>query len=75
MVTGVEADQRPLAEGGDVMTLNNSWVAAKLLVAIGVVACCEISAARHRKGRPLPVLMHVALGLTVLNIVVAYAFR
>lgn len=64
-----------LAEGGKVMTLNNGWVAIKLLVALGVVACCEIAATRSRKGTPAPMLLHIALSLTVINILVAYTMR
>lgn len=61
-----------LAEGGDVMTLGHAWVAIKLLVALGVVACCEIAAAKHRKASPKPLFLHVALTLTLVNILVAY---
>lgn len=63
-----------LAEGGKVMTLDHGWVGAKLVVALGVVACCEIAAAKQRKGEAKPMLMHAALALTLVNIVVAYAF-
>ena len=61
-----------IAEGGKVMTLNHAWVGAKLVVALGVVACCEIATARARKGMPVPKLMHVALTLTLINVLVAY---
>ncbi|MCA0436072.1 MAG: hypothetical protein KDB39_19115 [Austwickia sp.] len=62
-----------LAEGGDVMTLNHTWVALKLIVAVAVVACCEIANARARKGTPAPMFAHVALTLTLVNILLAYS--
>ncbi|WP_116112602.1 hypothetical protein [Austwickia chelonae] len=64
-----------LAEGGKVLRLDHGWVGVKLVVAIAVVACCEIAAAKHRRGTSKPVLVHVALGLTLVNVLVAYAFR
>ncbi|QQS01372.1 MAG: hypothetical protein IPK37_02560 [Austwickia sp.] len=62
-----------LAEGGHVMTLNHLWVGLKLLVALGVVACCEIASSRDRKGTPAPMFAHVALTLTLINILLAYS--
>lgn len=47
--------------------LNHMWVGIKLVVALAVVALCEISASRAKKGRNLPVLMHVAAALAVVN--------
>lgn len=37
-----------VAEGGSLLKLNHAWVGAKLVVALAVVACCEIAAARDR---------------------------
>lgn len=55
--------------------LDHMWVGIKLVVALAIVALCEISAARARKGRNLPVLMHVAAGLTAVNALYAiFAF-
>ncbi|MEP7161127.1 MAG: hypothetical protein ABI746_08480 [Dermatophilaceae bacterium] len=63
-----------IAEGGNVMSLNHTWIAVKLLVAIGVVACTEMAARRAARDpeRFRPVLLHVAAGLTLINILYAY---
>ncbi len=62
-----------IAEMGDVMAMNHMWVGVKLLVAVGVVACTEIAARRAARGNPQPVLLYVALALTIVNILYAYA--
>lgn len=64
-----------IAEGGKVLTLDHGWVGAKLLVALGVVGCCEMASVRQRRGRARSRLIHVALGLTSVNILVAYLLR
>ncbi|MBW3084727.1 hypothetical protein KEM60_00916 [Austwickia sp. TVS 96-490-7B] len=64
-----------IAEGGKVMVLDHAWVGAKLVIALGVVACCEVAAAGQRKAAPKPMLLHLALALTLVNVLVAYAFR
>ncbi len=62
-----------IAEMGDVLALNHMWVGVKLLVALGVVACTEIAARRSARGEAKPVLLYVAVALTLVNIVYAYA--
>lgn len=47
--------------------MNHMWVGVKLVVALAVVALCEISRARAKKGRNVPVLMHIAAALVVVN--------
>ena len=42
-----------------------------LAIALGVVACAEIAAARERRGQGNPNLVHAAGGLAVLNTLVA----
>ena len=48
-------------------TLDHAWVGVKLVVALAVVAVCEIASARAKKGRNVPALMHVAAALTLVN--------
>lgn len=62
-----------IAEGGKVATLPHLWVAGKLVIALAIVACCEIAAARFRKGTPTPMLLHIAVTLTVVNVALAYS--
>ena len=57
--------------GAGHFSLNYTWVAVKLLVALGVVACCEIGGARRRRGEPSIVLAHAAAALTLVNVLVA----
>ena len=54
--------------------LNPVWVGVKLVVGLAVVALCEISASRARKGRNLPALTHAAAALTVVNTLYALFF-
>lgn len=61
-----------VAEGGHVQTLPHLWVAAKLIIALGVVACCETANARFRKGATSLTLVHAALALTLINVLIAY---
>jgi hypothetical protein len=56
-------------------SLNNTKIAVKLLVAIGVVACAEIANARHKRGEPKLQLVDAAGALTVLNVFVAFLWR
>ncbi len=63
------------AEAGDVLMLDRTWVAIKLVVALAVVALCEIGRARAAAGRNAPALMHVAFALTVVNVLVALFWR
>lgn len=47
-------------------------IAVKLVVALAVAALVEIASGRARRGRPaVPVLVHVAGALGVLNVLVA----
>ena len=51
---------------------NNAKIGVKLLVAIAVVACAEIAAAKERKGDGArPQLVHAAGALALLNVLVA----
>ena len=59
-----------LGEAGD-DPVNHTKVGVKLLIALGVVACAEIAAARERRGQGNPNLVHAAGGLAVLNTLVA----
>ena len=52
--------------------LDRTWIAVKLVVALGVVALCEASQARLRRGANAPVLLHGAGLLTIINFAVAY---
>ncbi len=56
-------------------SVNNTKIAVKLLVAIGVVACAEIANARHRRGEPTLKLVDAAGALTVLNVFVAFLWK
>ena len=51
--------------------LNHAKVGVKLLVAVAVVACCEIAWAKRKRGESSP-LPWVALVLTLVNTAVAY---
>ena len=59
-----------LNEAGD-DPVNHAKIGVKLLIALGVVACAEIAAARERRGQGNPQLVHTAGGLAVLNTLVA----
>lgn len=48
------------------------FLAVKLLVMLGVVAVTEMSAAKAKRGEENPTLVHVAIGLVLLNAVLAY---
>jgi hypothetical protein len=56
-------------------SLNNTKIAVKLLVAIGVVACAEIANARHKRGEPKLQLVDAAGALTILNVFVAFLWH
>lgn len=53
-------------------TLNHTKVAVKLLVALAVVACAEISSARYKRGEDGRALALAAAALTILNAAIAY---
>jgi len=56
--------------------VNNTKMAVKLLVAIAVVACAEIAAAKERKGQGArPQLVNAAGALALLNVAVAVLWR
>jgi hypothetical protein len=60
-----------LAEAGD-DTVNSTKVAVKLVVAVAVVACAEIAAAKERKGQGArPQLVNAAGALALLNAAIA----
>lgn len=50
------------------MSLNHVWVALKLIVAVGVVACTEAARARAKRGDDRPTLVQVGGGLAFLNV-------
>ena len=52
--------------------VNNTKIGVKLLVAIAVVACAEIAAAKERKGEGArPQLVNAAGALALLNVLIA----
>ncbi len=51
--------------------LNHVKIGVKLVVAIAVVACAEISNGRAKRGAPAPRLLDAAGGLALLNVLVA----
>lgn len=55
--------------------VDNTKIGVKLLVAIAVVACAEIAAAKERKGQARPQLVHAAGALALLNVVIAVLWR
>ena len=55
--------------------VNNTKIGVKLLVAIAVVACAEIAAAKERKGEARPQRAHAAGALALLNVVIAVLWR
>ena len=55
--------------------VNNTKIGVKLLVAIAVVACAEIAAAKERKGQPRPQLVNAAGALALLNVAIAVLWR
>ncbi|HYN65974.1 MAG TPA: hypothetical protein VES93_03735 [Ornithinibacter sp.] len=56
--------------------VNNTKIAVKLLVAVAVVACAEIAAAKERKGEGArPQLVNAAGALALLNVAVAVLWR
>ena len=64
-----------LAEAGD-DEVNTAKIAVKLVVAVAVVACAEIAAARDRKGQgPRPQLVNAAGALALLNTAIAVLWR
>ena len=60
-----------LAEAGD-DPVNSAKVGVKLVVAVAVVACAEIAAAKERKGEgSRPQLVNAAGALALLNVAIA----
>lgn len=57
--------------GGSGDPLNHAKVGAKLVIALAVVALCEISRGKAARGEGNPTLTHAAAGVTVLNVLVA----
>ncbi len=57
--------------GGSGDPLNHAKVGAKLVVALAVVALCEIARGKAARGQNSPMLMHVAAGLTLVNVLIA----
>jgi hypothetical protein len=73
LVTGLVLVGLAQAEDDDV---NNTKIGVKLLVAIAVVACAEIAAAKERKGQGArPNLVNAAGALALLNVAIAVLWR
>lgn len=53
-------------------TLNHTKIGVKLLVMIAVVACAEISNAKHKRGENGQTLAYAAAGLTIVNAAIAF---
>lgn len=69
LVTGILLVGLVQVDGDEV---NNAKIGVKLVVAVAVVACAEIAAARERKGGGArPRLVNAAGALALLNVVVA----
>lgn len=60
-----------IAEIGQVVPMNHPKIGVKLLVALVVVALCEISRSKAAKGEGRPWLVHAAAGFTLVNVLVA----
>ena len=56
-------------------SLDHMWVGIKLVVALAVVALCEIANARAKKGTNQPMLMHAGAALAVVNALYALFAR
>jgi len=64
-----------IASAGD-DEVNNTKITVKLLVAVAVVACAEVAAAKERKGQGArPQLVNAAGALALLNVAVAVLWR
>lgn len=59
-------------EIGDLGSLNHMWVGIKLIVALAIVALCEIGSSRAAKGRNNPLFMHLAAALVLVNTIYAW---
>ncbi len=56
--------------------VDNTKIGVKLLVAVAVVACAEIAAAKERKGEGArPQLVHAAGALALLDVLIAVLWR
>ncbi|MER7073681.1 hypothetical protein [Terrabacter sp. NPDC000476] len=71
LVTGLLLVGIASAIKDDDHTVDNTKIAVKLVVALGVLAAAEIGAARGRKGRDTGPLLDVAGGAAVANVLVA----
>jgi hypothetical protein len=73
LVTGIILVGLAQANDDDV---DNTKIGVKLLVAIAVVACAEIAAAKERKGGGArPQLVNAAGALALLNVAIAVLWR
>ncbi len=72
LITGLVLVGLAQAEDDEV---NNTKIGVKLLVAVAVVACAEIAAAKERKGQARPQLVNAAGALALLNVAVAVLWR
>lgn len=71
LVTGLLLVGIASAIKDDEHTVDNTKIAVKLVIALGVLAAAEIGAARGRKGRDTGPLLDVAGGAAVANVLVA----
>lgn len=60
-----------VAEIGTTEKLSGAWIGAKMVIAFVVVAMCEVSNTRAKHGDNKPLITHLALGATALNVAVA----
>lgn len=58
-------------EIGDLGMLNHTFIGIKLVIALAVVALCEIASSRAKRGANLPILMQGAFVLAAVNFLVA----
>lgn len=58
-----------IVAGGEMAgwSMNHMWVGVKLIVALAVVALCEIASSKAKKGENKPLFMHLAAALVIAN--------
>jgi hypothetical protein len=60
-----------VAEVAATEKLSGAWIGAKMAIAFVVVGLCEMSSTRAKHGDNKPLLTHIAVAATALNVVVA----
>lgn len=48
-------------------SMNHMWVGVKLIIALAIVALCEIASSKAKKGANTPILVHIAAALVLVN--------